>query len=108
MRGQATVLYSMCGRQVIQGLCGALDTLASQVCQAEPLFHWLLSAMHAPHLPGTWMLALAGFMRFMHVEFGQAALRHPSSPMHCMAAEHSATPELMSSMRLPAAGSPKP
>lgn len=66
MRGQATVLYSMCGRQVIQGLCGALDTLASQVCQAEPPSHWVLSAMHAPHLPGTWMRALAGCMRFMH------------------------------------------
>ena len=35
MRGQATVLYSMCGRQVIQGLCGSLDTLASQVRQAD-------------------------------------------------------------------------
>ena len=34
---QATVLYSMCGRQVIQGLCGALDTKASQVtCGAPP------------------------------------------------------------------------
>lgn len=28
---QATVLYSMTGRQIIQGLCGALDTKASQV-----------------------------------------------------------------------------
>lgn len=36
---QATVLYSMCGRQVIQGLCGALDTKASQVpCGAPPVY----------------------------------------------------------------------
>ena len=69
MRGQATVLYSMCGRQVIQGLCGALDTLASQVCQAEPSFRWLLSAMHAPHLPGAWMRVLARCLRFMHEIF---------------------------------------
>ena len=105
MRGQATVLYSMCGRQVIQGLCGALDTLASQVCLAEPPFHWLLSGMHAPHLPGTWMCALARCLGFMHENF-QAALRHPMSSVLYIPAERCTAWELISSMRTPA-GSPE-
>lgn len=94
MRGQATVLYSMCGRQVIQGLCGALDTLASQVCKVEsplPVIA-VCRARDAPAwcsqhfgrqngkpapltLKASWHAACSG----LHMTSGQAAPSHSSS-----------------------------
>ncbi|KAK9842256.1 hypothetical protein WJX81_002908 [Elliptochloris bilobata] len=71
----ATVLYSMCGRQVIQGLCGALDTLASQAYGAGnlaalgPIFQETCVFLGAHCIPLT--VALLGAPRLLALAEGR-------------------------------------